>query len=65
MTHNIYKINHLTSESTIESIRVFYGQHKTDLDSLFKREPENQAFQNIFNQEEMESSKGYQEKKHL
>jgi hypothetical protein len=57
MTHNIYKINHLTSESTIESIRVFYGQHKTDLDSLFKREPTNTVFQNIFNQEEMESIK--------
>ena len=32
---NIYKVNHFVDKNTIGEIRVFYGEYKKDLDTLF------------------------------
>ena len=52
---NIYKINHLIDENTIDKIHVFYGQHQEDLNSLFKNDPTNVLFQDIFQTNELEN----------
>jgi len=54
----IYKVNRLKDSGTIVSIHVFYGtpvglDTGDSLDDLFARDPENQAFAGIFNEEEM------------
>ena len=54
---NKYKVNHLTSVSTIKNICVFYGPYDGDLDKLFVTEPLNEAFAGIFNKEELANIK--------
>jgi len=56
----IYKINHLVNQETIDSIYVFYGNFPgdTDLNELFKMEPNNTLFYpEIFNDEELTNIK--------
>ena len=50
---NIYKVNYLTHENTLNNIHVFYGNHTLDLNDLFKRNPTSTEFTNIFNEEEL------------
>jgi len=52
----IYKVNHLTDENTIKTIYVFFGNNLDvpDPNDLFKRDPRNIVFKNIFNDEELE-----------
>ena len=51
---NIYKVNYLTSVSTIKTTCVFYGPHEQDLEALFSTDPENKLFSGIFSTEELE-----------
>ena len=56
----IYKINHLVNQDTIDTIYVFYGNFPddTDLNELFKMDPNNQLFYPvIFNDEELTNIK--------
>ena len=54
----IYKVNRMKDENTIESIHVFFGPQKKqmNLDKLFKMDPTNPVF-DFFNEEELASIK--------
>jgi hypothetical protein len=51
----IYKINHLIDDNVIDTIYVFYGKNPSikNINELFKNDPSNHAFINIFNSEEL------------
>ena len=58
----IFKVNHLIDKNKIDTIYVFYGSNldideDTDLTELFKAEPTNKLFDNIFTQEELQNIK--------
>ncbi len=58
----IFKVNHLIDKNKIDTIYVFYGSNldideDTDLTELFKADPTNKLFDNIFTQEELQNIK--------
>ena len=55
----IYKVNYLNGEHSTQSIFVFYGNSidVNDPEELFKREPNNKIFKNIFNPQEYDNIK--------
>ncbi len=58
----IFKVNHLIDKNKIDTIYVFYGSNldvdeDIDLTELFKVEPTNKLFNNIFTQEELQNIK--------
>ena len=56
-SNSIYKVNLLTNENVINSIRVFYGNDYTvgnnKLNELFLENPNNELFSNVFDGEEL------------
>ena len=56
--NQIYKVNHLIDQHTIDKIIVFYGFNNIkNINELFKKEPKNKAFNNIFNDDEYRNIK--------
>ena len=59
---SIFKVNKLTNKNKTDTIYVFCGSTldldlETDPNELFERDPDNDAFQNIFEKEELDNIK--------
>ena len=52
----IFKVNKLTNKNRTETIFVFFGSNlEEDPNELFKKDPSNKTFQNIFSKEELDN----------